>query len=63
MAEAIENEDEHTKGTLYIDHLDSRDELVDLAEEEADTDADAPVAETASAPADAQNAPAPGSRS
>ena len=63
LAEAIEHEVDHTHGTLYIDHLDSMDELIDLAEEEADTDSDAPVAETASVPADAQKAPASGSRS
>ncbi|MCH8026419.1 MAG: peptide deformylase, partial [Chloroflexi bacterium] len=38
LAEAIEHEVDHTNGTLYIDHLDSMDDLVDLAEEEADTD-------------------------
>ena len=63
LAEAIEHEVDHTKGTLYIDYLDSMDELVDLAEEEADTDSDSPVADTANAPADAQKAPASGSRS
>ena len=62
LAEAIEHEVDHTKGTLYIDHLDSMDELVDLAEEEADTGSDSPVAETASAPADELKAPASGSR-
>ena len=62
LAEAIEHEVDHTNGTLYIDHLDSMDELIDLAEEEADTDSDSAVAETASAPADGLKAPASGSR-
>ncbi len=62
LAEAIEHEVDHTNGTLYIDHLDSMDELVDLAEEEADADSDSPVAESASAPADELQAPASGSR-
>ena len=62
LAEAIEHEVDHTNGTLYIDHLDSMDELVDLAEEEADTDSDSPAAETASPPANALKAPASGSR-
>ena len=63
LAEAIEHEVDHTKGMLYIDHLDSMDELVDLAKEEADIDSDSPVAETANAPADELQAPASGSRS
>ena len=63
LAEAIEHEVDHTNGTLYIDHLDSMDELIDLAEEEAATDSDAPAAEKASAPANALKAPASGSRS
>ena len=62
LAEATEHEVDHTKGTLSIDHLDSMDELVDLAEAEADTGSDSPVAETASAPADELQAPASGSR-
>lgn len=60
LAEAIEHEVDHTNGTLYIDHLDSMDDLVDLADEEADTDSDSPAAETASAPADELKAPASG---
>ncbi len=63
LAEAIEHEVDHTNGMLYIDHLDSMDELIDLAEEEADTDSDSSVAETTSAPANALKAPASGSRS
>ena len=63
LAEAIEHEVDHTNGVLYIDHLDSMDELVDLAEEEAATDSDSSLAETASAPANALQAPASGSRS
>ncbi|MCH8026346.1 MAG: peptide deformylase, partial [Chloroflexi bacterium] len=62
LAEAIEHEVDHTNGTLYIDHLDSMDDLVDLAEEEADTDSDPPVAETTGAPADEVKTPASGSR-
>ncbi len=63
LAEAIEHEVDHTNGTLYIDHLDSMDELVDLAEEEAASESDAAVAETAGAPADEVKAPTSGSRS
>ncbi len=41
LAEAIEHEIDHLNGILYIDHLDSMDDLEKLEDEPADDEADA----------------------
>jgi peptide deformylase len=41
LAEALEHELDHINGVLYIDHLDSMDELVEIGKDEEDDDTEA----------------------